>query len=274
LVISIYGEEKTGEMLIFSQVILSLQLGFAIIPLIHFVSDKAKMGEFAIKPYVQIASWLIALIIVSLNVKLVYDEMVGWLTSAGDQAYILWLTAIPVALASFVLLLYITFGPLLKRKTVSKHKSPHGAFKPLVFAEETAYKKIAIAIDFSDMDSKAINSAISQGGKSAEYILIHVVESAGAWLMGREVSDLESELDGKNLQKYVNQLTEEGYSVTLQLGYGIPKQKIPKIVEEFDADLLVMGAHGHQWFKDIIFGTTVDGVRHRLKIPVFIIREK
>jgi manganese transport protein len=51
LVILIYGEEKVDDLLVFSQVILSLQLGFAVIPLIHFVSDKKTMGEFAIKTY-------------------------------------------------------------------------------------------------------------------------------------------------------------------------------------------------------------------------------
>ncbi len=274
LVISIYGEEKTGEMLIFSQVILSLQLGFAIIPLIHFVSDKSKMGEFAIKPIIQITAWTIALIIVSLNVKLVYDEISEWLINAGNNAYILWLTAVPIALASFGLLLYITFRPLFQRKIASKQKSPHGEFIPLEFVKESAYKKIAVAIDFSDMDSRAINSAIAQGGKNAEYLLIHIVESTGAWMMGHEVSDLESDLDRKNLQKYEDQLNEAGYNASIKLGFGLPKQKIPKLVAEFDADLLVMGAHGHMWFKDLLFGTTVDAVRHRLKVPIFIIRDK
>jgi manganese transport protein len=45
------------------------------------------------------------------------------------------------------------------------------------------------------------------------------------------------------------------------------------LVHEFGADWLVMGAHGHTFFKDLIFGTTVDSVRHRVKIPVLIVRE-
>jgi manganese transport protein len=46
------------------------------------------------------------------------------------------------------------------------------------------------------------------------------------------------------------------------------------MVKDFDADLLIMGAHGHNFIKDLIFGTTVDGVRHRVNIPVFIVRRK
>lgn len=79
IVISIFGEGVTGKLLILSQVILSLQLGFAIIPLIHFVSDKSKMKGFHISRLTQIAGWTIALIIVSLNVKLVYDEIGNWI---------------------------------------------------------------------------------------------------------------------------------------------------------------------------------------------------
>src|SRR5687768_36509 len=71
IVILVYGERETGALLVFSQVVLSLQLGFAIIPLIHFNSDRDKMGEFVIKTWMKIAAWLIAIIIVSLNVKLV-----------------------------------------------------------------------------------------------------------------------------------------------------------------------------------------------------------
>ena len=61
IVITVFGEGMTGELLVLSQVILSLQLGFAIIPLIHFTSDKKKMGEFVIKPWIKICSWITAL---------------------------------------------------------------------------------------------------------------------------------------------------------------------------------------------------------------------
>src|SRR4029079_10264095 len=67
LVIAINGEKDINNLLVLSQVILSLQLGFAIIPLIHFVSDKRTMGRFTIKPVVQVLAWLIASILVYLN---------------------------------------------------------------------------------------------------------------------------------------------------------------------------------------------------------------
>lgn len=87
LVIMIYGEKETGPLLILSQVILSLQLGFAIIPLIHFVSDRNKMGVFTIGIKLKLAAWVIAIIIVSLNIRLVlniFDEYYSSSTRMKD----------------------------------------------------------------------------------------------------------------------------------------------------------------------------------------------
>ena len=68
-VIAYYGENSTSAMLVLSQVILSLQLPFAIIPLIHAVTDKRRMGKFSIRPWLQGLAWLVAGVIVLLNVK-------------------------------------------------------------------------------------------------------------------------------------------------------------------------------------------------------------
>jgi manganese transport protein len=273
VVILIYGEGKTGELLVFSQVVLSLQLGFAVIPLIHFTSDKQKMGVFAIKPWVKIAAWTIAFIIVSLNVKLVIQEITGWLNDAGENAWIIWLIVIPFCVATGILLFYITFKPLLDRRRQEKNaRPPHGSAILLQNLETPTYRKIAITIDFSSVDSICIQSAMAQGGKNASYLLVHVVETAGAIWYGSEIADSESSVDTASLQDYLDQLKQQGYQVEMQIGYGNPKQIIPELVTKFDADLLVMGAHGHKWAKDLIFGTTVDTVRHRVAIPVLIVR--
>jgi manganese transport protein len=67
IITSLYGESGTTRLLIFSQVVLSLQLPFAVIPLVRFTSDKAKMGEFANPRWVAWLAWLVAGIIVVLN---------------------------------------------------------------------------------------------------------------------------------------------------------------------------------------------------------------
>jgi manganese transport protein len=273
IIILIYGESETGAMLIFSQVVLSMQLGFAIIPLIHFTSDKSKMGVFSIKLWVKIAAWIIAAIIVTLNVQLVIQEVNGWLANAGDNAWIIWATVVPVFSAAGVLLIYITFKPLLDKRAERAAKVPHGTAVRLDISSAPVYKRIAVTLDFSSIDNLTIQSAISQGGQQAKYILIHVVETAGAMVYGSEIADHESSEDKVSLENYRSQLAAKGYDVEIRIGYGNPQRKIPKMVTEFGADLLVMGAHGHKFFKDLIFGTTVDTVRHRVNIPVLIVRE-
>ncbi len=268
-----FGEQATGKLLILSQVILSLQLGFAVIPLIHFVSEKSKMKEFVIPVYVQIAAWISALIIVGLNARLVYSQVQDWLESSSNPVLI-WITVVPLILMAALLLLYITFRPLFKKSHHEKAKVPHLEAKELILTEPKPYKKIAVAVDFSKMDQLNITNAISQGGKRAHYLLIHIVESAGALMMKQEIQDFEFRSDQKNMEKYVDDLKSKGYDVELKIGYGNPKKAIPDLVNQYNADLLVIGAHGHRGFKDMILGTTVDAVRHRIHIPVLIVREE
>ena len=69
----IYGEKGTTDLLVLSHVILSMQLSFAVIPLVMFTSDKLKMGEFVNKPVLKILAWIISIIIVVLNLYLLYQ---------------------------------------------------------------------------------------------------------------------------------------------------------------------------------------------------------
>jgi len=73
LVIGLFGEGKTTQLLIASQVILSMQLGFAIWPLMRFTNEKAKMGEFANALWLRLVGWAIAVVIIALNIKLLFD---------------------------------------------------------------------------------------------------------------------------------------------------------------------------------------------------------
>jgi manganese transport protein len=72
-VIAVYGEEQTGRLLILSQVILSLQLPFAVIPLVHFTSRRDAMGPFASPRWLVILASAIAVLLVMLNTKLIVD---------------------------------------------------------------------------------------------------------------------------------------------------------------------------------------------------------
>nr|WP_315141534.1 Nramp family divalent metal transporter [uncultured Flavobacterium sp.] len=271
IVILIYGESITGKLLILSQVILSLQLGFAIIPLIHFVSDKSKMRGFHISKITQVAAWIIASIIVSLNAKLVFDEISGWLETSQNPI-ILWLTVVPLAFGFLILLLYIVFKPFISKAKLDIHNhSPHNMV--LKFSESVAHsqKNIAISVDFSFADEKAINYAFNMGGIDAKYTLIHVVETVGAMIYGKNVDDHETTIDEKLLLEYKQMFREKGFHVKTQLGFGKPNKVIPKIVNKGNFDILVMGTHGHTGMKDLLFGTTVDKLRHKISIPLVIV---
>jgi manganese transport protein len=77
LVTALYGEQGTARLLVLSQVVLSMQLPFAIIPLVQFVSDRDKMGSLVIPPWLKLVAWVIAGVIVALNLKLLIDTVVG-----------------------------------------------------------------------------------------------------------------------------------------------------------------------------------------------------
>nr|WP_199267049.1 Nramp family divalent metal transporter [Pseudomonas eucalypticola] len=75
VVTSLYGEQGTAQLLVFSQVVLSMQLPFAVIPLVAFVSNRERMGELAIGPVIKGLAWLVATVIVALNLKLLWDTV-------------------------------------------------------------------------------------------------------------------------------------------------------------------------------------------------------
>jgi manganese transport protein len=271
LTVFYYGERGLGELLVLSQVVLSLQLGFAMIPLIHFVSDKNTMNGYHIKWPMRIMSWIITIIIVGLNAKLVIDEVQKWIAAAQDPIYI-YALVIPFIIGAVVLLFYITIKPiLLNKERKTRNMVPHVKQNSLKdITSVNGYFDIAIAVDFSNADRKTISAALQMGGKEAKYTLIHSVETPGALLYGKDIKDLETESDKNVLEAYKQELENQGYEITIALGFGSPKKSIPQIINDGKFDLLVLGGHGHTLFKDLLFGTTVDSVRHKVGIPVFI----
>ncbi|MFH0982054.1 MAG: Nramp family divalent metal transporter [Planctomycetota bacterium] len=75
----IYGERGVGSLLILSQVILSAQLSFAVVPLVVFTGDRLKMGPFANPPWLTVLAWVVTVVIIVLNAYLLYDTFAGWL---------------------------------------------------------------------------------------------------------------------------------------------------------------------------------------------------
>jgi len=266
------GEEGLGKLLILSQVVLSLQLGFAIIPLIHFTSDKKRMGKFATTVPLQILAWVFAVLIVGLNARLVIQEIGSWADANPGSATLVHYVISPIAAAIGVLLLYVFLRPLLYKHADQPVYVPHGIAASLDNLEAIHYNNIAVTIDFSKNDEDCIRHALMQGGKKAQYTLIHVVETAGARYYGKQVMDNETQSDVDNLEKYVEALKKLNYKADGKIGYGGPATAIAEIVNTSGIDFIVMGSHGHKALKDLIFGTTVNTVRHKVNVPVLVVK--
>ena len=268
LVILINGEENIDSLLILSQVVLSLQLGFAIIPLIHFTSDKKTMGKFAIKPFVIFLASLIAAVLVYLNLRMVFEQAYAFFQTSDS---LVWKIIIIVGCIAFIVLLAIAVAyPLISKARKESGKLHPEAIKLHNIAIPT-YSNIAIALDFSENDYKLIAHALGQGTPDSHYILIHVVESPATRIIGHETDDLETRKDQARMEGYVNELKEQGYNTTGLLGFDGRVKEIVRLVKENNASLLVIGAHGHSGIKDVVYGETVEAVRHELKIPVLVI---
>mgnify|MGYP001344807612 CR=1 FL=1 len=269
--IYLFGDDSLGQLLVFSQVVLSLQLGFAVIPLIHFTSDKMRMGEFAIKPWVRVLAWATAAIIVVLNAQLVVQEITGWLATPGPHVPWVKYLVVPLGILAALLLLYISARPFFAMPRPVRHhidaNVPEINVQPQMMP-----KRVCIAVEFSKQDEKIINAAIAQGGLDAQYILVHVTESAAARYLGALTGDREAVDDENNLANYAAKLNIAGYKAHSVVGHGNPVVAIATIVNHSEADLLVMGSHGHRGLKDLLFGATVDAVRHRVKVPVLVVK--
>lgn len=210
ITIAVAGEDKSGSLLILSQVILSLQLGFAVIPLAHWTSSKKIMGNFRINVPARIVSWIAVGTIVTLNVKLVIETLIGLVASARNPL-VLYFLVIPLVAATFLLLLYTILEPVVKFRIPLKLVPAHHQPEELKLDKPPAFRRIAIDLDFTESDNRTVSYAVTQGGRQAEYFLIHVVESAGARMIRSDISDRETADDKSFLDNYTSQLTARDY---------------------------------------------------------------
>jgi manganese transport protein len=269
-VIAAKGSEGTYQLLILSQVILSLQLPFAVIPLIHFTSDPNKLGAFANKAPVKTLAWLVAAVIVALNAKLVFEELSGALAGSSP-----WLWAVVLAGAFFLIgiLLYITFGPLFTPRGIWEAAIITSGRKIAQQIKPMRVKEIGVALEHSEGDREIVSAALSLARLyKARLTLLHVVESPGAMVFGEATSSLHSREDYAYLEELAREIEGEDLPVETWLGAGDPVEEIVKSIEQLGLDMLVLGSHGHKGLEDLIFGQTVNSLRHAITIPVMIVR--
>jgi manganese transport protein len=267
------GEQGTYKLLILSQVMLSMQLPFAVIPLIQFTSNKEKMGEFANPGWVRVLAWVAAAIIVSLNVWLVIRTFGEWLEITGPW---LWFLLGPLALAMSTLLFYVTFQASIP---AWRHRegAPAVAMPPIEVPEAVtgpAYQRILVTLDHTDRDRQAVSHGASLAkAHGAKLYLVHVEEGVTSAVFGAEASTAEVQTGERYFEDIAAGLRAKGFDVELIVRHSPnPSAAIIAVAKAIQPDLVVMAAHGHKWYKDLVLGTTIDAVRHDVVAPVLIVR--
>jgi len=265
------GERAADELLILSQVILSLQLPFAIVPLIHFTSDRRKMGLFANPLWVRALAWLAAIVIIGLNIQLVLETIRDGL--AAGSAVVRYLL-LPAACFLTPLLIWMTCEPLYRGwRERRRMYVPTPDIPGLDATLPQHYRRIALALEASPRDADILAGVVPLArAAGAEVILIHVVESATARYLGLGVDDEEARHDADYLERVARKLRDAGIPCEARLGAGDPAEEIARIAAQERADLIVAGGHGHRWLGDLFHGATVNDLRHLSDIPVLTIR--
>jgi manganese transport protein len=269
------GEHGTYRLLILSQVILSMQLPFAVIPLIHFTSSRARMGAFANRLWLRLLAWSAAALILSLNVWLMMLTVQDWLGGAGRwRPWVqVGLTVVLTALA--FLLLWVIFQPLLPRWLRSFGRAPIELPKAVATnLPVPLYQKIMVPLDHTGRDREAIAHASALAKQhDAKLYLLHVEEGVTSLVYGQLSSTAEVEAGREYLRDIIRELENQKVPVEAVVAHSRdPKKAIVQYAEQLQPDLVVMGAHGHKGLKDIIFGTTINAVRHKIKAPLLVVR--
>ncbi|HEV7505202.1 MAG TPA: Nramp family divalent metal transporter [Thermoanaerobaculia bacterium] len=277
ITIVFFGERATGTLLLLSQVVLSLQLTFAVVPLIQVVSDRRWMGQYVVPRWLEISGWVVAVVIAALNLKLVFDAIVGGIQGAGGHAWLLWATAVPLSLGLLALLGYVIVVPALERRRgepVPALEGVHGPSEVPEIEPPRSPRLIAAAVDFSRADKAVLSYSVTlarAGGRGAKMLLFHVVESGGARIMGGDLRDSEARADQQRLELYAQELEQLGVDASYDLGFGDPADELANLVGQHRPELIVLGSHGHRGMGDLVHGTSVERLRHQVKVPVMVI---
>lgn len=276
VVIAIFGDRGTYRLLILSQVILSLQLPFAIVPLVHFTSDKLKMGSFVNRWWAKILAWGSSAIIIGLNGKLVYDQIAEW----GSEGIPRIVTAliILIAAATGLFLVYLLVMPLIRGDKGWVEEAPGGAGAIIGKIETKKTRHIVAALGRDSGDAPIINRALSLAKQEGAMLtLVHVVDTALAHVYdnsedgGQNVYDEHTREDEQYLSEIVDELCTTGVAVEMALLFGNPSRELIRFAAAHNVDMLVMGSHGHRLLGDLLWGETVEPVRHKVDIPILVV---
>ncbi len=137
------------------------------------------------------------------------------------------------------------------------------------------YKKILVTLDGTPTD-QAIIEHVKQLAKLAQgrVVLLHVADGWAARTYGPDAVSPEIAEDTALLKKICAELRAAGIPTEAELAYGNPAKEIVKWIEQKGCDLVAMSTHGHGFLADVFLGSTSRHVRHRVTVPVLLLKAR
>ena len=278
ITVVVLGANQMTNLLVLSQVVLSLQLPFAIVPLLHFTGERARMGEFANPRWVQ-------------RLGLARDRdhhrpqraalwrarSAAGLPRPGPRGIWIEIAVVPLTIVlrpALSLADRPAVGDRLSAslKRPSRPAAPRPATSRPVFPSRLIAASASLWITAPPTTSRSNTRPHWRGFIDSELILIHVVEGVGGQLHGSDSRDQERQGDQAYLEQLARALRQTGASARGVLRFGNPARELSRAVADEQIDLLVLGSHGHGKIGDWLFGETAGTVRHAVRIPVLAVR--
>jgi manganese transport protein len=221
-------------------------------------------------------AWIVAAIIIGLNLKLTFDVMREWRGALSPSAAAVLLVSAVIIVGSIgLLLVYMIFRP----EAAEEPTAPVSAAEVIQSAEaiQRRFERIGVALEAQPRDAAMLAEAIALARTHhATLVLLHVVEGVGGQFHGRQADDAEFRNDEQYLRDLAERLrldsTDGLAGVEYALGFGPVARALIDLVREHQIDLLVLGGHGHGRVADLVRGETITSVRHGLSIPVLTVR--
>ena len=178
-----------------------------------------------------------------------------------------------IAGAIALFLVYIIALPLIRGDRGWEGLKPSGALSIIEGIETHRSKHIAAALGRDEGDAAIVSRALSLAkAESAMLTLIHVADSASSQVYGSDVYDEHAREDEQYLLEIAEEVRSSGIAVEIALCHGDPAKELINYTISHKVDMLVMGSHGHRLLGDLLWGETVDPVRHQVGIPVLVVR--
>ena len=271
-VIFLVGSDRLTDLLVLSQVVLSLQLSFAVVPLIQCTSDRSRMGEFSNRLWLKILAWTGASIILMLNAYLVFSQMQNLIAGASFWMSI---AVLPVPFGCTLLLLWLFIEPRIRRHRIMPEDATvaHDLASTVADSmQKPQYRRIAVAVENKPHDAIPLEHAAALAkSHHAELLILHVVEGVGGQIFGSDASDEESRLDHAYVENLAGKLRAEGIHARGIVRFGNPAEELLRTIRDEKIDFIVLRSHGHRFFGDRFFGQTINALRHAAKIPVLAV---